>query len=443
MDIAINHSCTGDDQLNARYHAVATRIHSYGKPAWCDETGREVRHGNNSGVHRRKQYWTWNICGDYWSYHSWEGCEGIEDLSYNGPGSPYLQFIRPFWEQTEWWKMQPADDRILSDPASQYAWCIASDTETVVYMVNEAQGASTEEGNVELAVGAGPFEAVFYSPADGSYHQRYRRGGYHTGGNLLLTHPAFVDDLVLYVKHARGPTPPGEVTLTFAPLADTYADERNPTENYGGNPDLRVGGGDAARIAYLRFDLQSLEGEILNASLTLTCMNASVEGGGSIYPLSSDWQEGMLTWNSRPDVSGKPLDSLGPVSIGSSYDLDVTAAIVSKGIFSFALVSQLQDGAGYDSREGSSPPVLKVRCRAPTTPPVITLLPDLTASGFTISWGGLPDEEYRLEYSPDLLAWLEASALSDFTPPLYGDGTWSWLDPSATTARTRSYRVGW
>ncbi len=207
MDIAINHSCTDDSQLESRYHAIATRIHAYGKPAWCDETGRENRHGNNSGVHRRKQYWTWNICGDYWCYHSWEGCEGIDDLDYNGPGSEFLQFIRPFWEQAEWWKMQPANERVLNNPSSQYEWCLASDTETVVYMVNEAENASTKEGNIELAIGAGPFTAVSYSPADGSYYAPYKRAGYHPGGKLSLTHPAFADDLVLYVKHDNRPQP--------------------------------------------------------------------------------------------------------------------------------------------------------------------------------------------------------------------------------------------
>ena len=207
MDLAINHSCTDDSQLESRYHAIATRIHGYGKPAWCDETGRENRHGNNSGVHRRKQYWTWNICGDYWSYHSWEGCEGIEDLEYNGPGSEFLQFIRPFWEQTQWWKMQPADERILNDPQSQYKWCLASDKETVIYMVNETEGAPTKEGTIELSIGAGSYSAVFYSPTDGTYLEKYQRAGYHTGGKLSLTHPAFVDDLVVYVKHENRPQP--------------------------------------------------------------------------------------------------------------------------------------------------------------------------------------------------------------------------------------------
>lgn len=443
MDIAINHSCTDDSQLNSCYHAVATRIHAYGKPAWCDETGRENRHGNNSGLHRRKQYWSWNICGDYWSYHSWEGCEGIEDLSYNGPGSQYLRFIRPFWEKTEWWKMQPADERILNPArggASQYEWCLASDTETVIYMVNEAEGAATTEGTIELAVGTGPFAAVFYSPADGSYYAQYKRSGYHPGGKLSLTHPAFVDDLVVYVKHARGPTLP-ERTLSFTPVADSYADERSPASNYGSNSDLRVGGGAAERIAYLKFEVSGIEGEVVSATLTLTCMNASVEGGGSIYLVGSDWQEDTLTWENRPNVSGEPLDSLGAVSVGLTYDLEVAKAIAGNGTHSFALSSQFNDGAGYDSREESSPPVLKVKYRL-ATPPVIAELRELRTGSLRLSWVGLAEDEYHLQFCPDLLDWLEASALPEFATPTYKGGDWSWTDSSSTTVPARFYRVG-
>jgi hypothetical protein len=443
MDIAINHSCTDDSQLNSRYHAIATTIHGYRKPAWCDETGRENRHGNNSGVHRRKQYWTWNVCGDYWSYHSWEGCEGIEDLAYNGPGSEYLRFIRPFWEQTGWWKMQPADERILNDPASQYEWCLASDKETVVYMVNEAEGASTAEGKIELAVGIGPFEALFYSPAEGSYFGRYKRGGYHPGGTLSLTHPAFVDDLVIYVKHARGPSSGEQVVLelTWA-VADTYADKRTPDANYGGDPDLRVGSGDAERITYVRFNVSSSAVEVVSATLTLACMNGSVEGGGSAYSVSGDWEENTLTWNNRPPVSGKPLDSLGPVSIGSTYDLDVTGAFTGESVLCVALVSEFQDGAGYSSREGGSRPQLTFRYRR-SKPEIFAAVPGTTASGFTISWPGQGHQEYSIEYSPDLFRWLEASTLPDFSLPFYEDGVWSWLDPSWLTPRSRFYRVAW
>jgi hypothetical protein len=426
MDIAINHSCTDDSQLEAHYHAIATRIHGYGKPAWCDETGRENRHGNNSGIHRRKQYWTWNICGDYWSYHSWEGCEGIEDLAYNGPGSEFLQFIRPFWEKTEWWRMQPADERILNDPLPQYEWCLASDTETVVYMVNEAEGASKKEGTIELAVGAGPYSAVFYSPASGTYLEKYQRSGYHTGGKLALTHPPFVDDLVLYVKHAQAP-PPREVSLTFTPIADSWADALRPNSNYGSNPDLHVGGGDPLGIAYLKFDVHGIEGDILSAILTLTCMSPSSQTGGRIYLTSSDWREDTLTWNNRPGISGKSPDSLGPVSAGAAYDLDVSYILLANDVLSFALTSEAQDGAGYDSREGNSPPLLKVKF-APTPQGIICVRHP--TSGLVICWPGLPGDLYRVQCSPDLVQWGDASSLPDYQPPFYSkNGYWAWPDP--------------
>ena len=52
------HTCTSSTErhdLKDWYLALARNTRSYGKPAFCNESGREKRHGNNDGVHRRKQ----------------------------------------------------------------------------------------------------------------------------------------------------------------------------------------------------------------------------------------------------------------------------------------------------------------------------------------------------------------------------------------------------
>ena len=54
-------------------------------PAFCNESGREKRHGNNDGVHRRKQGWLWCTAGCFWTWHSWDGCEGIDETDYVAP----------------------------------------------------------------------------------------------------------------------------------------------------------------------------------------------------------------------------------------------------------------------------------------------------------------------------------------------------------------------
>ncbi|MCS7221525.1 MAG: DUF5060 domain-containing protein [Anaerolineae bacterium] len=204
LDLAINHSCTSSDParhgLDAYYRRVALNIHRYRKPAWCNESGRERHHGNDDPVHRRKQAWVWNISGDYWSYHAWTGCEGIETGGW-GPGEEYCQHMRPFWEtHTRWWEMEPDVCGILARPPSDFAYLLRSEDEAVVYLVNELSGAVTQAGELTLALPVGEYELAFYYPADGRY--RKMTGSWRTSaeGVLTLRTPAFIDDLVVHLQ---------------------------------------------------------------------------------------------------------------------------------------------------------------------------------------------------------------------------------------------------
>ncbi|MBN2001423.1 putative Ig domain-containing protein [candidate division KSB1 bacterium] len=199
VDVAINHYCVGSTTPLNYYYTVSQNIRSYGKPAWCDETGREVRHGNDDGVNRRKQYWIWNIGGTYWNYHSYEGCEYIQNVAYNGPGSEYLPYIRPFWEGTHWWEMSPNNSILTNNPDSDYEWCLASDSELVVYLVNETTGGTTPSETINLNLPSGFWDAKFYNPADGSYNTTFEKFNIEGGGIASLPFPAFTDDLVIYL----------------------------------------------------------------------------------------------------------------------------------------------------------------------------------------------------------------------------------------------------
>lgn len=227
VDVAINHWARANDHGLNKIYTIATRITGYSMPGWCDETAREGRHTNNCGIHRRKQYWTWNIAGAYWSYHSWEGCEGILDTSYNGPGSEYLQYIRPFWEKTKFWKMRPNNALITNNPPSLYERCIASDEEIVVYMCNgpddtnslsEIPDAITNSATIRMQLGEGSYTAEFYNPSDGTYYTAYRQTGIEGNKAVTLTFPTFNQDLVLYIKRDQLVTPP-VADFSAAPLS--------------------------------------------------------------------------------------------------------------------------------------------------------------------------------------------------------------------------------
>jgi len=110
MDMAIVHTCTGNQEkyhLKDWYLNIAKNTRQYGKPAFNNESGRENRHKNDDPVHRRKQAWLFSNSGCFWTWHSWEGCEGINDTSYFAAGWEYLKPIRNYYESVPFWLLEP------------------------------------------------------------------------------------------------------------------------------------------------------------------------------------------------------------------------------------------------------------------------------------------------------------------------------------------------
>jgi hypothetical protein len=152
----------------------------------------------------------------------------------------------------------------------------------------------------------------------------------------------------------------GGTEITFTPVADASVRSNSATRNYGSEPFLEVDG-NAVRIAYLRFDISGLSGAVESARLRLQCTNSS-PFGGTIHTISDNsWQETTVTYNNRPAIDGPALDSLGAVKSGDIAELDVSAAISGNGIYNFAIETNDSDGAIYDSREASNPPVLIIK----------------------------------------------------------------------------------
>ncbi|NOZ28419.1 MAG: DUF4038 domain-containing protein [Chloroflexi bacterium] len=207
LDIAVNHCSASSDperhSLDRHYRRIALRVHRYDKPAWCNQSGRERVHGNDDPVHRRKQAWVWNISGNYWSYHSWVGCEGIETLEM-GPGEEYYRHMRPFWEEhTRWWTMQPVEDGVLARPPVDFAYLLRSDEEAVIYLVNEYTGTASPAGRLVIAMPPGQYALAFYHPSDGRYRRVPGRLA-ATSEGLSIDTIAFTDDLVVHVRRVAG-----------------------------------------------------------------------------------------------------------------------------------------------------------------------------------------------------------------------------------------------
>jgi hypothetical protein len=150
-------------------------------------------------------------------------------------------------------------------------------------------------------------------------------------------------------------TPAGTGTsLVFAPTADTYVSEGNPTANFGAAKKFAV---DARpqEHALLRFAVTGVgTAPVVRASLRLYNTNGS-SMGGSVFPVAdTSWDESAVTWNTAPPAGPAPAGSLGAVTAGTWYEVDVSSIVSGDGVYSMRLITTSSNGADYTSREGTS-----------------------------------------------------------------------------------------
>jgi hypothetical protein len=141
----------------------------------------------------------------------------------------------------------------------------------------------------------------------------------------------------------------------FTPVADSYVDSTHPISNFGTMATLNV---DASPIqeSYLKFQLSGLTGKtVTSAKLRIYVTDNGSVNGGSVAKMSdTSWGETTVTYNNRPAIDGTTLSSLGAVSIGRWYELDVTPAVTGDGTLSLGIKTSSTDGVHYASREDST-----------------------------------------------------------------------------------------
>ncbi len=211
MDLALVHHCTGNQEqydLHDWYLAIARNLRVHGKPAFNNETGREVRHRNDDPVHRRKQLWIAAAAGGYTTWHSWDGCEGIDDRSYIAPGEAYAAAFSRWWSAQAFWRVdpvftviQPAPDQSQLDGLVPVV--LASDTRdlALAYVFTRGSGQRVGQGRLNLRLPAGDYRVEFFVPSDGrplgsatSFTARHLR---HQDPLVL---PPFTDDLAIRIE---------------------------------------------------------------------------------------------------------------------------------------------------------------------------------------------------------------------------------------------------
>lgn len=188
-------------------------------------------------------------------------------------------------------------------------------------------------------------------------------------------------------------------SLSLDAEADAYVHESNPNNNYG-TAEVLVTKGEG-RYAYLKFDLNSIPGSIVSATLRIY-QRTGFRDLRTVYDVEDDsWTENSITWNNKPAYYNERA-SVTTTSTWSEWDISSYAAQEFKGdkIITVAVKDPANSGTGIDFRskefgpdfapelvvEYSSEPLSVKKTELP-----IDLYPNPVSDELTVSLGNLND----------------------------------------------------
>jgi hypothetical protein len=203
MDLAIVHTCTGQNgyDLADWYLNVARNTRQHGKPAINNETGREKRHRNDDPVSRRKQSWLFNTAGCFWTWHSWDGCEGINDTAYVFDGWQYLKPLRKYFESLPFWKIVP-DFTVCNTRNINLVSATLSDpdrSKSIMYCCSKETGAEIKDAKAIVRIKNGIYMIRFIDPSclEILGETKLESKGLRNENEVEL--PAFRDDIIVEI----------------------------------------------------------------------------------------------------------------------------------------------------------------------------------------------------------------------------------------------------
>ena len=166
-----------------------------------------------------------------------------------------------------------------------------------------------------------------------------------------------------------------EPTLSFPLEADASIKAGSPGGNFGTASKLEVDGS-PLKHTLLRFTVSGVgSAQVLSAKLRLYDVDSS-NAGGTFYPVADDaWLESSVTWNNAPAAGPGPLASLGSVSSGTWYEVDLSTYVTGDGTYSLRMQSTSSNGADYTSAEGTAAnrPTVVVTLSSDTVAPTVSI----------------------------------------------------------------------
>jgi hypothetical protein len=208
MGMAIVHTCTGsipEYDLDKWYNAIARNTRAHGKPAFNNESGREIRHKNDDGVHRRKQSWLSNTAGCFWTHHTWDGCEGINDTTYVSPGQEFLRPLSNFFQSIPFWTLQPNYTvcQVSNDSIILNTLCDAGRDLGISYLCTRKTGEKVGGLHAAFRLPNGTYRIEFIHPARNEKISEQKVVSSGLRNQYLVKLPEFTDDLLLKITKTK------------------------------------------------------------------------------------------------------------------------------------------------------------------------------------------------------------------------------------------------
>lgn len=145
----------------------------------------------------------------------------------------------------------------------------------------------------------------------------------------------------------------GSGPITLAPSDDATISESQVSANFGGSQSLEVDAS-SRKDSLLRFQVAGIgSASVTSATLRLYAIDGSSSGGNLAAMTSAGWDENSVTWQNAP-AAGAAVGSLGGVSPGTWYEIDVTQRVTGDGPVSFRMSSTSSNGADYAARGHST-----------------------------------------------------------------------------------------
>ncbi len=160
---------------------------------------------------------------------------------------------------------------------------------------------------------------------------------------------------LLFVFRAAPAAAQDTYTLTIYPTEDASIRRNSANSNFGTNAKLEAkSAGTTSQWDFLlKIPVTGVDGNPIQ-SATLYLRAADGSGRGGDFYQTTNFTESTVTWNTAPAATGGLVASLGAVTAGTTYTINLLPVITGNGTYNFRVRNTPTDTLGYHSSEATT-----------------------------------------------------------------------------------------